>query len=175
MTTTLPPPHLSQDELVASALGAAPASVQEHLAVCDACRAEMETYRSITHGLRNVFCTPTPQVHVFRCQRGLAPENHTCIVEHPVTGHRLTISCRDGWLNGHLTMPPSESPENLECAVRLFSQQGLVGNVPVAEDGSFLTRCLNSGQRHSLTVVLQGDGAALQVLTDPDQDKSPPD
>jgi hypothetical protein len=55
-------------------------------------------------------------------------------------------------------------------SVRLFSSRGLVGNVPIDDEGSFLLRCLNDDERHSMTVVLPGDGAALQILTEPDKD-----
>lgn len=158
--------HLSQDELVAGALETALPAVLAHLESCDACRHEMESYRSILSGIRTVFSAPPPRVHVFQCEHGLMNQEHACTVEHPETGDRLTINCNNGWLTGRLTRPGGAVADNSATAVRLFSRHGLVGSVPVDETGSFLVRCLNSDERHSMTIVLPGDGSALQLLSD---------
>lgn len=164
MTTNQEPTHLSEDELVAGALDNASADALDHLAVCEACRDELESYRSILRGVRTVFSSPAPHVHVFHCQHGRMAENHVCTVIHPVTGHCLNIACQNGWLNGSLSKGPDGAEQEQEMAVRLFSRQGLVDNVPVNQDGTFLVRCLNSNERHSLTIVLGNEGAALQLL-----------
>ena len=156
--------HLSQDELMSSALDAGSPAAQAHLEHCEVCRNEMESHRSILLDIRAVFSTPAPRVHVFQCQHGLMNEEHACTVEHPVTGDRLTINCHNGWLNGHLTRVQGAPQDNTATAVRLFSRQGLVDSVPVDEDGAFLVRCLNADEPHSITVVLPGDGTALQLL-----------
>lgn len=157
--------HLSQDELVASALGTGSADDRAHLEVCDICRSEMESYRTILTGIRNVFSNPAPHVHVFQCQHGLMTHDHACTVEHPASGDRLTINCHNGWLNGRLTRSDRLASDTTETTVRLFSRQGLVGSVAVDEEGVFLVRCLNNDERHSMTIVLPGDGTALQLLS----------
>ena len=157
--------HLSQDELVASALDTGSPAAQAHLESCDACRNEMESYRSLLRGIRTVFNAPPPRVHVFQCQHGLMNDDHACTVEHPVTGDRVTINCHNGWLNGRLTRADSAAIDSSATSVRLFSQQGLVESVPVEEDGSFLARCLNADEHHSMTIVLPGDGTALQLVS----------
>ena len=157
--------HLGQDELVSCALNSGSQAAQAHLDDCEACRNEMESYRSILNGIRTVFSIPPPRVHVFKCNHGLMNEVHVCTVEHPVTGDQLKIECHDGWLNGQLTRPDEGNADNTMTAVRLFSRQGLVGSVPVDEGGSFLVRCLNTDERHSITIVLPGDGSAIQLLS----------
>lgn len=157
--------HLPQDELVSCALDTGSPAAQAHLESCDACRNEMQSYRSILGGIRTVFSAPSPRVHVFECGRGLMNHEHTCMVEHPVTGDQLTINCHNGWLNGRLSRPNGAIADDAAPAVRLFSRQGLVDSVPVDEDGAFLVQCLNADERHSMTIVLPGDGSALQLLS----------
>lgn len=161
--------HLSQDELLACALDSGSVAAYPHLDGCAACRHEMESYRTTLTDIRTVFSAPASQLHVFQCQHGLMAQEHTCTIEHPTTGDRLDITCNAGWLNGRLTRPvDSAAPETPASAVHLFSRQGLVSSVPVSEDGTFLVRCLNSEERHSLTIMLPADGAALQLLSNPE-------
>lgn len=157
--------HLHQDELVSCALNSGSQAAQAHLEHCEACRNEMESFRSILSGIRTVFSTPPPRVHVFKCNHGLMKEEHACTVEHPVTGDLLMINCHNGWLKGHLTRTDDAVTDKTATSVRLFSRQGLVGSVPVDETGSFVVQCLNVGERHSMTIVLPGDGSAIQLLS----------
>lgn len=161
--------HLLQDELVASALGSGSPAALAHLQVCDICRAEMESYQTILRGIHTVFNAPEPRVHVFRCKNGLMNESHSCTIRHPVTNDQLTINCHDGWLNGRISHSDQADLDGSASSVRLFSRQGLVSSVPVEEDGSFLVRCLNADERHSMTIVLPGDGSAIQLLSHPDE------
>ena len=161
--------HLTQDELVSCTLNGGSLAAYAHLDGCEACRNALESYRSTLMDIRTVFSTPPPQVQVFHCKHGLMKEQHSCTIEHPTTGDRLDITCNEGWLNGRLTRPvDSTAPEMSATAVRLFSRQGFVSSVPVGEDGTFLVRCLNTGERHSITIMLPADGTSLQLLSNPE-------
>ncbi|MEZ4770245.1 MAG: hypothetical protein R2844_17685 [Caldilineales bacterium] len=156
---------MSQNDLLSCALDSGSADAQAHLEDCETCRIEVESYRSTLTGIRTVFSSPAPRVHVFQCEHGLMSEDHTCTVEHPATGDRLDITCHAGWLSGRLTHVDDRNSDKTATAVRLFSQQGLVSSVPVDENGTFLVRCMNADQRHSVTIVLPADGTALQLLS----------
>lgn len=162
------PEHIPNQQLILAALGhgdpdLAP-DLAAHLATCDACRGQVEAYRSVLAATRDALTADRSRVNLVSLDRPLILENSECEIGDNQHTLRITLRIKAGALQGHLTVD-----ETCTCwqnaPVRLFGPDGLVASSSVDSNREFQLPVLETNQRYSLGLVLtRREVPELQII-----------
>lgn len=162
------PEHIPNQQLILAALGhgdpdLAP-DLAAHLATCDACRGQVEAYRSVLAATRDALTADRSRVNLVSLDRPLILENSECEIGDNQHTLRITLRIKAGALQGHLTVD-----ETCTCwqnaPVRLFGPDGLVASSSVDSNREFELPVLETNQRYSLGLVLtRREVPELQII-----------
>ena len=163
-TPALETPHASQPQLILYALDQNDEGLAAHLAVCETCRAQVQTYRAVLAATRQAFHTATGKVNVVSLVEPVVLESTECDVGDDRHTLRVTLRTIGDVLHGQLTVD-----ETCTCwrgaPVRLFGPHGLVASDRVDENRSFQLPMPMRGVRYSLGLVLsRHDTPELQII-----------
>lgn len=162
------PEHIPHQQLILVALGhSAPELASDfaaHLAACDACRGQVDAYRTVLAATRDTLTAAHSRVNLVSLDRPLILENSECEIGDNQHTLRVTLRIKAGALQGHLTVD-----ETCTCwqnaPVRLFGPDGLVASSSVDSNREFELPVLATDQRYSLGLVLtRREVPELQII-----------
>mgnify|MGYP001282543148 FL=1 len=156
--------HIPTQQLILYALGHQDADWEAHLAMCDACRSQAETYRSVLTAARATLAAGAGRVNLVSLDNPLVLENSECEVGDGLHTLRVTLRTGPGVLYGHLTVD-----DDCVCwrnaPVRLFGPHGLVASSRVDAEREFELPLPTKGQSYSLGLVLtRRETPELQII-----------
>ena len=162
------PEHIPNQQLILVALGHGgtelTSDLAAHLAACDACRGQVEAYRTVLAATRDTLTADRSRVNLVSLDQPLILENSECEIGDNQHTLRVTLRIRAGALQGHLTVD-----ETCTCwqnaPVRLFGPDGLVASSSVDGNREFQLPVLEPDQRYSLGLVLtRREVPELQII-----------